>query len=45
MPRSRYKKSDEFHHSFIFIEMYYVYIFYSGLVCINLLLCVLHSKI
>ena len=29
MPRSRYKKSDEFHHSFIFIKMYYVYIVYS----------------
>ena len=29
MPRSRYKKSDEFHHSFIFIKMYYVYILYS----------------
>ena len=32
MPRSRYKKSDEFHHSFIFIKMYYVYILYSVLV-------------
>ncbi len=29
MPRSRYKKSDEIHHSFIFIKMYYVYILYS----------------
>lgn len=25
----RYKKSDEFHRSFIFIKMYYVYILYS----------------